>query len=98
MQAFKRDITGRHEISGPDTTTFDGAFERLGRGRGRRIQTLHLPLIAMRVPGWIVPYVRELAHMMTLFDLVGYAADPSILRDTFGVRALTIEEWARRTG
>ena len=98
VQAFKKDITGRHEISGPDTTTFDGAFERLGRDRGRRIRTLHLPLIAMRVPGLLVPYVRELAHMMTLFDLVGYAADPSTLRDTFGVRALTIEEWARRTG
>jgi uncharacterized protein YbjT (DUF2867 family) len=98
VQAFKKDITGRHEISGPDTTTFDGAFERLGRGRGRRIRTLHLPLIAMRLPGRVVPYVQELAHMMTLFDVVGYAADPSALRDTFGVRALTIEEWAGRTG
>ena len=98
VQAFKKDITGRYEISGPDTTTFDGAFERLGRGRGRRIRTLHLPLIAMRLPGRVVPYVQELAHMMTLFDVVGYAADPSTLRDTFGVRALTIEEWASRTG
>src|SRR3712207_789761 len=97
VQAFKRDITGRHEISGPDTTTFDGAFERLGRGRGRQIRTLHLPLIAMSVPGRLVPYVRELAHMMAFFDVVGYAADPSTLRDTFGVRALTIEEWAGRT-
>ncbi len=97
MQAFKRDITGRHEISGPDTTTFDGAFERLGRGRGRRVRTLHLPLIVMRAPGWVVPYVRELAHMMAFFDVVGYAADPSTLWDTFGVRALTIEEWAGRT-
>src|SRR5215211_3737947 len=98
VQAFKRDIAGRYEISGPDTTTFDGAFERLGRGRGRRIRTLHLLLIAMRVPGRVVPYVRELAHMMAFFDVVGYAADPSTLRDTFGVRALTIEEWAGRTG
>ena len=98
VQAFKRDITGRHEISGPDTTTFDGAFERLGRARGRRIRTLHLPLIAMRVPGRVVPYVQELAHMMAFFDVVGYAADPSALRDMFGVRALTIEEWASRNG
>ena len=98
VRAFERDITGRHEIAGPDTTTFDGAFERLGRGRGRRIRTLDLPPIAMRLPGRVVPYVQELAHMMTLFDVVGYAADHSTLRDTFGVRALTIEEWDRRTG
>jgi hypothetical protein len=51
----------------------------------------------MRVPGWVVPYVRELAHMMAFFDVMGYAADPSTLRDAFGVRALTIEEWAGRT-
>jgi len=38
------------------------------------------------------PYVRELAEMMALFDTAGYAADPSVLRDTFGVSAL--EEWA----
>jgi uncharacterized protein YbjT (DUF2867 family) len=98
VHAFKRDITGRYEISGPDTTTFDGAFERLGMARGRRIRTLHLPLIAMRVPGRVVPYVQELAHMMAFFDVVGYAADPSALRDTFGVHALTIEEWASRNG
>jgi uncharacterized protein YbjT (DUF2867 family) len=97
VRAFERDITGRHEIAGPDTTTFDGAFERLGRTRGRRIRTLHPPLIAMRVPGRVVPYVRELADMMALFDVAGYAADPSTLRDTFGVPALTIEEWAGGT-
>ena len=97
VRAFERDITGRHEIAGPDTTTFDGAFERLGRARGRRIRTLHPPLIAMRVPGRVVPYVRELADMMALFDVAGYAADPSTLRDTFGVPALTIEEWAGGT-
>ena len=97
VRAFERDITGRHEIAGPDTTTFDGAFECLGRARGRRIRTLHPPLIAMRVPGRVVPYVRELADMMALFDVAGYAADPSTLRDTFGVPALTIEEWAGGT-
>ncbi len=97
VRAFERDITGRHEIAGPDTTTFDGAFECLGRARGRRIRTLHPPLIAMRVPGRVVPYVQELADMMALFDVAGYVADPSTLRDTFGVPALTIEEWAGGT-
>ena len=95
VRAFQADILGRHELAGPDTTTFDGAFERLARGRGKGIQVLHVPLIAMRLSGRASPYIRELANMMAFFDAVGFAADPSILRDTFGVPALTIEEWAR---
>jgi uncharacterized protein YbjT (DUF2867 family) len=95
VRAFEKDITGHYELAGPDTTTFDGAFERLARGRGERIQVLHVPLIALRLSGLASPYVRELANMMAFFDVVGFAADPSVLRDTFGVPALTIEEWAR---
>jgi uncharacterized protein YbjT (DUF2867 family) len=94
VRAFESDITGCHALAGPDITTFDGAFERLARGRGKRIQVLHVPLIAMRLPGRASPYVRELANMMAFFDAVGFAADPSVLRDTFGVPALTIEQWA----
>ena len=52
-----------------------------------------MPLAALRLPGRMSPYVRELADMMALFDAAGYAADPSILRDKFGVSALTLEEW-----
>lgn len=94
VRAFQVDILGRHDIAGPDTTTFDGAFERLGRASGKRIQVLHMPLIAMRMPGRVVPRIRELADMMAFFDAVGFAADPSVLRDNFGVPALTIEQWA----
>jgi hypothetical protein len=50
----------------------------------------------MRLPGRALPYVRELANMMAFFDAVGFAVDPSVLRDTFGVPALSIEEWARQ--
>lgn len=97
VRAFERDITGRHELAGPDTTTFEGAFERLGKARGKQIRALHMPLVAMRIPGLISPRVRELADMMSLFDAIGYAADPSILRETFGVTALTIERWASKS-
>src|ERR687886_572297 len=98
VRAFQADILGRHDIAGPDTTTFDGAFERLERARGKGIQVLHVPLIAMRLSGRASPYIRELANMMALFDAVGFAVDPSGLRDTFGIHALTIEEWARDNG
>src|SRR5829696_709378 len=93
-RAFQADLLGRYELAGPETLTFDDAFERLARGRGKRIRVLHVPLIAMRLYGRTSPYARELA-MMAFFDAVGFAADPSVLRDTLGVSALTIEEWAR---
>jgi hypothetical protein len=38
-------------------------------------------------------YIRELANMMTLFEKVGCATDPSVLRGTFGVNGPAIEEW-----
>src|SRR5829696_7978536 len=95
VRAFQADLLGRHELAGPDITTFDGAFERLGRGRGKGIRVLHVPLIAMRLYGSTSPYARELANMMAFFDAVGFAADPSVLRDTFGVPALSIEEWGQ---
>ncbi len=96
VRSFQADLLGRYELAAPDTTTFDSAFERLGRGRGKGMRVLHLPLIAMRLYGRTSPYVRELANMMAFFDAVGFAADPSILRDTFSVPALSIEEWARQ--
>jgi uncharacterized protein YbjT (DUF2867 family) len=94
VRAFQWKILGRYDLAGPDTITFNEAFERYGQGSGKRIHVLHVPLAALRLPGWVSPYVRELADMMALFDAAGYAADPSILRDTFGVSAQTLEEWA----
>ena len=86
---------GRYELAGPETLTFDNAFERLGRGRGKGMRVFHVPLRAMRLYGRTSPYARELANMMAFFDAVGFAADPSVLHDTFGIPALSIEEWAR---
>jgi uncharacterized protein YbjT (DUF2867 family) len=93
-RAFQLDILGRHEISGPDTVTFDEAFERLGKAKKVRIFTLHLPLKAMRAAGRASPYLRDLAGLMGLFELVGYATSSTALRDTFGIDALTIEQGA----
>jgi uncharacterized protein YbjT (DUF2867 family) len=94
VQALQWKIPGRYELAGPDTVTFDEAFKRFGKGSGKRIRVLHVPLAALRLPGRMSPYIRELADMMAFFDAAGYAADPSILRDTFGVSALTLQEWA----
>jgi uncharacterized protein YbjT (DUF2867 family) len=95
VRAIQRNILGRYELAGPETLTFDGAFHRLGKARGKKIYALHVPLATLRLAGRFSPYVREMARMMALFDAMGFATDPSVLRDTFGVTALTIEEWAR---
>ncbi len=98
VRAFQADILGRHELAGPETITFDNAFHRLGKARGEKIRTLHVPLAGMRAAGRLSPYVREMANMMAFFDAVGFATDPSVLRDTFSVPALTVEGWAREDG
>jgi uncharacterized protein YbjT (DUF2867 family) len=95
VRAFRADILGRHELAGLETITFDEAFRRLARARGKRIRALHVPLISLRLAGLASSYLRELTNMMSLFDAVACATGPSVLRETFGVSALTIEEWAR---
>lgn len=94
VRAIQRDILVRYELAGPETVTFDEAFHRLGKARGKKIRTLHVPLVTLHAAGRFSPYVREMAHMMALFDEVGFATDTSALRDTFDVPTLTIEEWA----
>ncbi len=92
--AFEKDIYGRHELAGPDTATFDEAYRRFSTARGKRITVLHPPLSVMRLAGRFSPPVEELANMFALFEAAGYASDSPALRETFGVEALTIEEWA----
>jgi uncharacterized protein YbjT (DUF2867 family) len=94
--AFEKDVTGRYELAGPDTATFDEAYRRFSRVRGKRITVLHPPLSMMRLAGRFSSPVQELASMLALFEVAGYASDSPALRETFGVEALTIEEWARR--
>ena len=94
VKAFQWKVSGCYELAGPDTVTFDEAFQRFGKDSGKKIRVLHVPLSKLRLSRRVSPCVRELADMMALFDAAGYAADLSILRDTFVVSALSLEEWA----
>lgn len=94
VASFDRDITGTHELAGPDTATFDSAYEVLGRARGVDIRVVHLPLGGMRAAGRLAPPLRELSGMFALFEDAGYEGDPAPLREVFGSEALTIEQWA----
>ena len=95
VRAFEKDVTGLHEIAGPDRITFDEAFGRLSRARGKRISVLHVPLSAMRIPVRAISYIAELANMMAFFDAAGFATDSAALRETFDIHGLTIEGWVR---
>jgi uncharacterized protein YbjT (DUF2867 family) len=96
VAALEKNVTGRYELAGPDAATFDEAYRRFSRVRGRRIAVLHPPLAVMRLAGRFSSPVEELASMFALFDAAGYASDSTALRETFGIEALTIEEWAGR--
>jgi uncharacterized protein YbjT (DUF2867 family) len=74
---------------------YGGNVNLLSAARGGRIIVLHPPLSAARLAGRFSAPVEELANMFALFDAAGYATDPTPLQDVFGVRALSIEEWAR---
>lgn len=96
VRAFGSGIEGRHELASPERYTFDEAYERIGRIKGRRIRVLHPPIITMRAPGLVLSQVGDLARMFDFFDRVGYATDPAPLRDLFEIEAVTLEEWAER--
>jgi uncharacterized protein YbjT (DUF2867 family) len=96
VAAFEKNLTGRFELAGPDTATFDEAYRRFSAARNKRIAVLHPPLAVMRLAGRLSSPVEELAGMFALFDAAGYATDSPALRETFGVQGLTIEEWAGR--
>jgi hypothetical protein len=48
----------------------------------------------MWLPGLLLPHIGNLVCMCVFFDAVGYAANPTPLRDLFGVEVLTIEKLA----
>ena len=55
---------------------------------------LHPPLVTMRLAGRFSAPVEELASIFALFGAAAYASGSPALRETFGVEAITIEEWA----
>src|SRR5919205_2143937 len=55
VRAFQADILGRYELAGPETLTFDEAFHRLGKARGKKIRTLHVPLVTLHAGGRFSP-------------------------------------------
>src|SRR5919112_2199307 len=55
VRSFQADLLGRYELAGPETVTFDEAFHRLGKARGKKIRTLHVPLVTLHAAGRFSP-------------------------------------------
>ncbi len=74
-----------------DAVTMPQAAEALGKGLGRRIEFLPIPIEEVRRNS------EDFALMLEWFDRVGYNADIPALERRFGIRPLKLEEWVVKT-
>ena len=88
--AFERDkeLNGRAIDIAGDQRTVPETAEILGRALGRTITVVHVPIAEVRKQS------EDYAIMLEWFDRVGYDADiPGLIRE-YGIRPLTLGEWA----
>ncbi len=83
------------ELAGPELLTFDAAYAAMGRGSGRPIRILHVPLGLMRLGQPFSRVMAEQIALMAFFNTHGAAADPTLIERRFDFRPQRIEEWAR---
>ena len=88
--AFEKDKTlnGRAIDIAGDERTMPETAEVLGRALGRKIEFVPVPIADVRRQS------EDYALMLEWFDRVGYNADIHGLFHEFGVRALTLGDWA----
>lgn len=88
--AFERytSLNGRAIDIAGDERTMPETAEILGRALGRKIDFVPVPIAEVRKQS------EDYAVMLEWFDRVGYSADIHGLFHEFGVRALTLGEWA----
>jgi uncharacterized protein YbjT (DUF2867 family) len=81
-------LNGRAIDIAGDERTMPETAEILGRALGRKIEFVPVPIAEVR------KLSADYAVMLEWFDRVGYNADIHGLFHEFGVRALTLGEWA----
>jgi uncharacterized protein YbjT (DUF2867 family) len=88
--AFEKDkaLNGRAIDIAGDERTMPETAEILGRALGRKIEFVPVPITEVRKQS------DDYALMLEWFDRVGYNADIHGLFHEFGVRALTLGDWA----
>ena len=88
--AFERDkeLNGRAIDIAGDQRTVPETAEILGRALGRAVTVVHVPIAEVRKQS------EDYAIMLEWFDRVGYDVDiPGLIRE-YGIRPLTLGEWA----
>lgn len=107
-QAALRDDLGgkRFRLTGPEALSFPAAAERIGEVFGYPIKVRAIPLVPLRVVGWLLwpikPFVRYLSWAVTMMnnfpqDLAEEVpADHRRLLETFQYSPTTLEEEARQ--
>jgi uncharacterized protein YbjT (DUF2867 family) len=77
------------DIAG-DSVTLPQAAEILSKALGKRLEFVQLPIAAVRQNS------EDMALMLEWFDKGGYEADIAGLAEKYGIRSLTLAEWAAR--
>lgn len=89
--AFTRaaDLNGRAIDIAGDSRTMADAARVLGQAMGRDVPFVEVPIADVR------KYSEDVALMLEWFVRVGYNADIPALEREFGIRPLTLDEWAK---
>jgi uncharacterized protein YbjT (DUF2867 family) len=82
-------LNGREIDIAGDAVTMPEAAEILGRGLGRPVTFVEVPIAEVRKNS------EDLALMLEWFDRVGYDADIAGLEREFGIRPTTLADWAK---
>jgi NADH dehydrogenase len=86
----RREISGVHEIGGPEVVTYDEMLAETMRGTGKRRPTLHVPVPLMKPPALVMGLVMSDPPVtVAQLDLLAVDNTPreNALAPVFGVRA-----------
>jgi len=83
-------LSGREIDLAGDAVTMPKTAEILGKGLGRKIEFVRIPIDEVRKNS------EDFALMLEWFDRVGYNADIDGLRREFGIAPTTLSEWAAK--
>lgn len=83
-------LNGREIDIAGDAVTMPKAAEILGKGLGRKIEFLRIPIDDVR------KYSEDFAIMLDWFDRVGYSADIDGLHREFGITPTKLSDWVSK--
>jgi len=83
-------LSGREIDLAGDAVTLPKAAEVLGKGLGRKVEFVRIPIEEVRKNS------ADFAIMLEWFDRVGYSADIDGLQREFGIKPTKLDEWVAK--